>query len=66
MKAGQDTELARAQCSSIRLKLLKIGAQVRISARRVCLSLSESYPYAELFTRVHANLQRLPLYGASP
>lgn len=54
------TELARAQCGSIRLKLLKIGAQVRISVRRVWLSFSESYPYTELFRAVLQNLRAPP------
>jgi hypothetical protein len=51
---------ARAQCGSIRLKLLKVGAQVRISVRRVWLSFSESYPYAELFREVLQNLRAPP------
>jgi hypothetical protein len=55
----QQTELAKAQCDTIRLKLLKIGAVVRLSVRRVSLAMSESYPYRELFARVHANLARL-------
>jgi hypothetical protein len=54
------TELARAQCGSIRLKLLKIGAQARISVRRVWVSFSESYPYTELFRKVLHNLRALP------
>lgn len=54
------TELARAQCGSIRLKLLKIGAQLRISVRRVWLSFSESYPYAALFRQVLHNLRGPP------
>lgn len=54
------TELARAQCGSIRLKLLKIGAQVRISVRRVWLSFSESYPDADLFRHVLQNLRAPP------
>jgi len=54
------TELARAQCGSIRLKLLKIGAQVRLSVRRVWLSFSESYPYAALFRQVLHNLRAPP------
>ena len=54
------TELARAQCGSIRLKLLKIGARVRISVRRVWLSFSESYPYAQLFRQVLHNLRSPP------
>ena len=42
------TEMARAQCGTIRTKLLKIGARVRVSVRRICVSMSESYPYADL------------------
>ena len=56
----QGTELARAQCGSIRLRLLKIGAQGRISVRRVRLSFSESYPYAGLFRQVLHNLRAPP------
>jgi hypothetical protein len=51
------TELAQAQAATIRTRLLKIGAQVRVSVRRVCLSMAESYPWASLFTQVHANLR---------
>jgi len=43
------TELAKAQCHTLRLKLLKIGARVRVTARRVWLSMSEAYPLAEVF-----------------
>jgi hypothetical protein len=50
------TGLARAQCRTIRLKLLKIGAVVIRNTRRVRLLLSSSYPYQELFTRVAARL----------
>jgi hypothetical protein len=53
------TELARAQCQTIRLKLLKIGALVRVTVRKVWVKLSSSSPYAEAFRRVHANLARL-------
>lgn len=52
-----DTPLAHAQCSTIRLKLLKIGALVRVTVRRVWFSLAESYPYQALFRRVFDNLQ---------
>ena len=38
------TELAFAQCWTIRGKVLKIGAQVRVTSRKVWLSFSESYP----------------------
>ena len=56
----QGTELARAQCGTIRCKLLKIGAQVKLSARRVHLAFSESYPLATLFMKVLARLRAPP------
>jgi hypothetical protein len=53
------TELACAQCQTIRLKLLKIGALVRVTVRKVWVRLSSGSPYAAVFRRVHANLARL-------
>jgi hypothetical protein len=53
------TELARAQCQTIRLKLLKIGALVRVTVRKVWVSLASSCPYAEVFRRTWANLERM-------
>ncbi len=50
------TELAQAQCHTIRLKLLKIGALVRVTVRKVWISLSESFPHRDLFLRVYRNL----------
>jgi len=50
------TEMARAQCQTIRLKLLKLGAQVRVSVRKVWLHLAAAHPCAELFARVYRNL----------
>ena len=55
------TELAQAQCATIRLKLLKIGALIRVTVRRVWLSLAEGYAYARLFAQVYAQLRALPL-----
>jgi hypothetical protein len=51
------TELAQAQCGTIRLKLLKIGAQVRVTVRKIWISLSGGYPHAALFARVLAALE---------
>jgi hypothetical protein len=53
------TELACAQCQTIRLKLLKIGALVRVTVRKVWVRLSSGSPHAAVFRRVHANLARL-------
>ena len=57
--ALQGTELTRARCDTIRLKLLKIGAQVRVTFRKVWVALAECYPWRSLFTQVWANLRRL-------
>ena len=59
--ALQGTALARAQCDTIRLKLLKVGVQVRISVRKVWLAFAESYPYAALFRQVLTRLKAIPL-----
>jgi hypothetical protein len=53
------TELAQAQCDTIRLKLLKLGAVIRVSVRRVAVSLSEAYPLRAVFLRVWENLAAL-------
>jgi hypothetical protein len=50
------TSLAAAQCNTIRLKLLKIGAVVLRNTRRVRLLLSSAYPYQELFLKVVTRL----------
>ena len=55
------TELAQAQCATMRLKLLKIGALIRITVRRVWVSLAGSYPYVDLFRQVYAQLRAAPL-----
>jgi hypothetical protein len=62
------TELAAAQCDTLRLKLLKIGAVIRFTARRVWVALSEGYPFRDLFLRVWENLRRLavPAPAAAP
>jgi hypothetical protein len=57
----QGTEWAQAQCSTLRLKLLKIGALIRITVRKVWVSMASGYPYAEQFRQVYAQLQAVPL-----
>lgn len=54
--ALKNTDLARAQCGTIRLKLLKIGAAVVRNTRRVILHLSSSCPYQNLFRQVAETL----------
>ena len=50
------TALEAAQADTIRLKLLKIGAVVRITVRKVWIALSEVYPWQELFHQVYQRL----------
>ena len=57
----EGTELAKAQCATIRLKLLKIGALIRISVRKVWVSLAGGYPYVALFRQVHETLCAMPI-----
>ncbi len=47
--ALKGTKMARAQCDTIRLRLLKIGARIRVSVRRVWIHMSSAYPEADLF-----------------
>lgn len=57
----QGTQMATAQCNTIRLKLFKIGAQVKVSVRKVWVSLAGGYPYVNVFHEVYENLQAAPL-----
>ena len=50
------TELARARCDTIRLRLLKIGAVIIRNTRRVRFGLSSSYPLQALFMLVARRL----------
>ena len=52
----QATELAQAQVSTIRTKLLKIGAQIRVTVRKVWVSMASSYLWQGLYQQVWANL----------
>jgi hypothetical protein len=52
------TALARAQASTIRTRLLKLGALVTVSVRRVVIALSSVFPLQRVFSQALANLQR--------
>jgi hypothetical protein len=55
----QGTELARATAGSIRLKLMKVAAQVKVSVRRVYVQLSSAYPFQGLFALCQQRLSAL-------
>ena len=51
------TELAKAQCGTIRTTLLKIGARVKVTVRRVWVHLASGYPWAEHFVEAWLRLR---------
>ena len=55
------TDMSKAQCDTIRLKLFKIGARIRITVRKVWISFADGYPYRRIFDQILANIARRPL-----
>src|SRR5260370_9679175 len=55
------TRFADATCSTIRLKLLKIAPQVRISVRRIKFSMASPFPHTDVFRTAWAALDRAAL-----
>ena len=55
------TQFAKAACGTIRLKLFKIGALVRVSVRRITLAMASGCPYQREFAAAHAALAQRAL-----
>jgi len=51
------TDLAKAQPQTLRLKLLKIAATIRVTARKIWVSLPRSYPMQTVFRQAHLALR---------
>jgi hypothetical protein len=51
------TQFAEATCGTIRLKLLKIGALVRVSVRRIKVAMASACPWQDAFELAHARLR---------
>jgi len=62
----RETPLAQAQAGTIRTKLLKIGAQVRVSVRRVVVALASACPYQGVFVRAWQALRGLVTGSPAP
>jgi len=60
-RALNGTRMAKATCGTIRLKLLKIGAQVHISVRRFLIRLASACPYQDVFQEALRNLRACPM-----
>ena len=59
-----NTEMACAQCGTIRSKLFKIGGRIEISVRKVWIHFSEAYPHQALFSKIVSRLKLLPDFAA--
>jgi hypothetical protein len=57
------TELRNAQVGTIRTKLLKLGANITVSSRRVFIAISATCPYKDIFAMVYKCLSQLPCPG---
>src|SRR6201986_909378 len=51
------TQFAEATCGTIRLKLLKLGALVRVSVRRIKIAMASACPWQDVFALAHARLR---------
>lgn len=54
------TELQNAQVGTIRTKLLKLGALITVSARRILIAITRSSPYKHIFAAAYRRLKILP------
>lgn len=59
--ALKGTKMAKFQCSTIRLSLFKIGAQIRLSVRKVWVSISQGYPFVAVLEKVMARLRQISI-----
>ncbi len=57
------TEFKNATVETIRTKLLKLGAVITISKRRILIAISSACPYKEIFAEVYKCLSQLPCPG---
>jgi hypothetical protein len=51
------TQFAEATCGTIRLKLPKLGALVRVSVRRIKIAMASACPWQDVFALTHARLR---------
>jgi hypothetical protein len=52
------TEYERAQCETIRIKLLKVGARVITSVRRIRISIATGFPYQDIYAKILERIER--------
>ncbi len=57
------TSLAKATVGTIRLNLLKLGAKITISVRRILIAIASSCPYQNILSLAYSRIQALPETG---
>jgi len=57
------TSLAKATVGTIRLNLLKLGAKITISVRRILIAIASSCPYQDILSEAYSRIQALPETG---
>ena len=60
-KALPGTSLANAQAKTIRVRLLQVGARVRVSVRRIYVQINSFFKLREVFKQALANILALPV-----
>jgi hypothetical protein len=57
------TSLAKATVGTIRLALLKLGARITVSVRRILIAISSACPYQDILALAYRRIQLLPTTG---
>ncbi len=57
------TSLTKATVGTIRLSLLKLGARITVSARRILIAIASSCPYQDILATAYRRIQLLPAPG---
>lgn len=57
------TPLARATVGTIRLNLLKLGARITISCRRIIIAIASACPYQDILVSANKRIQTIPDTG---
>ena len=57
------TALAKATVGTIRLSLLKLGARITFSVRRILIAIASACPYQDILTTAYQRIHLLPSPG---
>ena len=57
------TSLAKATVGTIRLNLLKLGARITVSFRRILIAIASACPYQDILALAYQRIQLLPAPG---